>query len=139
MIFVVAHLALVFGSLAIVAMYLCGVALFAAQGPALATALPTVFNQMVFVQSRIAMLDICALTFALLGIAAFMHGFRKQRPDRQKRITTTSEISHSPDVTRTSQIGTNDPVRTCGLRLGEVRAQKDGFTTLRAILLLVSA
>jgi len=104
-----------------------------------AAALLAFFNQMVFVQSRIAMLDICALTFALLGIAAFMHGFRKQRPDRQKRITTTSEISHSPDVTRTSQIGTNDPVRTCGLRLGEVRAQKDGFTTLRAILLLVSA
>jgi dolichyl-phosphate-mannose--protein O-mannosyl transferase len=70
----------VFGSLAIVAMYLCGLALFAAQGPALATALLTLFNQMVFVQSRIAMLDIYALTFGLLGIAAFMHGFRKQRP-----------------------------------------------------------
>ena len=69
-----------FGSLAIVAMYLCGLALFAAQGPALATALLTFFNQMVFVQSRIAMLDIYSLTFDLLGIAAFIHGFRKQRP-----------------------------------------------------------
>src|ERR1700738_2332890 len=55
-----------FGSLAIVAMYFCGLALFAAQGPALATALLTFFNQMVFVQSRIAMLDIYALTFDLL-------------------------------------------------------------------------
>jgi dolichyl-phosphate-mannose--protein O-mannosyl transferase len=38
------------------------------------------FNQMVFVQSRIAMLDIFALTFGLFATAAFMHGFRKQRP-----------------------------------------------------------
>jgi dolichyl-phosphate-mannose--protein O-mannosyl transferase len=37
-------------------------------------------NQMVFVQSRIAMLDIFALAFSLLAIAAFIAGFRKQRP-----------------------------------------------------------
>jgi dolichyl-phosphate-mannose-protein mannosyltransferase len=69
-----------FGSLAIVAMYLCGLVLFARQGPAIATALLTFFNQMVFVQSRIAMLDIFALAFTLFAIAAFMHGFRKSRP-----------------------------------------------------------
>ena len=69
-----------FGSLAIVAMYFCGLALFAAQGPAIAAALLAFFNQMVFVQSRIAMLDIFALAFGLFAIAAFMHGFRKQRP-----------------------------------------------------------
>jgi dolichyl-phosphate-mannose-protein mannosyltransferase len=69
-----------FGSLAIVAMYLCGLALFAAQGPAVAAALLAFFNQMVFVQSRIAMLDIFSLAFGLFAIAAFMHGFRKQRP-----------------------------------------------------------
>jgi dolichyl-phosphate-mannose-protein mannosyltransferase len=69
-----------FGSLAIVAMYFCGLALFAAQGPAVATALLTFLNQMVFVQSRIAMLDIYALTFDLIGIAAFLYGFRRQRP-----------------------------------------------------------
>jgi dolichyl-phosphate-mannose-protein mannosyltransferase len=69
-----------FGSLAIVAMYLCGLALFAAQGPAIATALLVFFNQMVFVQSRIAMLDIFSLSFGLLAIAAFMHGFRQARP-----------------------------------------------------------
>jgi dolichyl-phosphate-mannose-protein mannosyltransferase len=69
-----------FGSLAIVAMYLCGLALFAAQGPAIATALLAFFNQMVFVQSRIAMLDIFSLSFGLLAIAAFMHGFRQARP-----------------------------------------------------------
>jgi dolichyl-phosphate-mannose--protein O-mannosyl transferase len=69
-----------FGSLAIVAIYLCGLVLFAAQGPAIASALLAFFNQMVFVQSRIAMLDIFALAFGLLAIASFMHGFRKQNP-----------------------------------------------------------
>jgi dolichyl-phosphate-mannose--protein O-mannosyl transferase len=71
-----------FGSLAIVAMYLCGLALFAAQGPSIATALLAFFNQMVFVQSRIAMLDIFSLSFVLLAVAAFMHGFRQARPHR---------------------------------------------------------
>ncbi len=69
-----------FGSIAIVAMYLCGLVLFAAQGPAIATALLTLLNQMVFVQSRIAMLDIYVLAFDLLGIAAFLYGFRQRRP-----------------------------------------------------------
>src|SRR4249920_930898 len=69
-----------FGSLAIVAVYLCGLALFAAQGPALASALLAFFNQMVFVQSRIAMLDIFALAFGLLAITAFIRGFRRRRP-----------------------------------------------------------
>jgi dolichyl-phosphate-mannose--protein O-mannosyl transferase len=71
-----------FGSLSIVAIYLCGLALFAAQGPAVASALLAFFNQMVFVQSRIAMLDIYSLAFGLLGVAAFLHGFRKARPQR---------------------------------------------------------
>ena len=56
-----------FGSLAIVAVYLCGLALFAAQGPAIAASLLAFFNQMLFVQSRIAMLDIFALTFSLFA------------------------------------------------------------------------
>jgi dolichyl-phosphate-mannose-protein mannosyltransferase len=72
--------AVLFGSLAIVAMYLCGLALFTAQGPAVACALLAFFNQMVFVQSRIAMLDIFALAFGLFAVASFMHGFRKPRP-----------------------------------------------------------
>src|SRR3984885_419163 len=69
-----------FGALAIVAMYLCGLALFEGQQPALAVALLAFFNQMLFVQSRIAMLDIFALAFGLFGIAAFIYGFRQQRP-----------------------------------------------------------
>jgi dolichyl-phosphate-mannose-protein mannosyltransferase len=69
-----------FGALAVVAIYLCALALFAAQGPAIAAALIAFFNQMLFVESRIAMLDIFALAFGLFAIAAFLHGFRKQRP-----------------------------------------------------------
>ena len=74
--------AVLFGSLALVAVYLCGLALFAAQGPAIAATLLAFFNQMLFVQSRIAMLDIFALAFSLFAIAAFMHGFRQLRPHR---------------------------------------------------------
>jgi dolichyl-phosphate-mannose--protein O-mannosyl transferase len=72
--------AVLFGSLAIVAVYLGGLALFAAQGPAVAASLFAFFNQMLFVQSRIAMLDIFTLTFSLFAIAAFLHGFRQVRP-----------------------------------------------------------
>ncbi|QDP24421.2 phospholipid carrier-dependent glycosyltransferase [Bradyrhizobium cosmicum] len=72
--------ATLFGALAIVAIYLCGLALFSAHGPAIAAALIAAFNQMLYVQARIAMLDIFALGFSLLAIAAFMHGFRRQRP-----------------------------------------------------------
>ncbi|MFO1107803.1 MAG: phospholipid carrier-dependent glycosyltransferase [Bradyrhizobium sp.] len=70
----------VFGALAIVAMYLCGLALFGSQSAALAAAALTFLNQIVFVQSRIAMLDIYALAFDLFGIAAFIHGYNRQRP-----------------------------------------------------------
>lgn len=69
-----------FGALAIVAIYLCGLALFSAQGPAIAAALIAGFNQMLYVQARIAMLDIFALGLGLLATAAFMHGFRRERP-----------------------------------------------------------
>ncbi|MFT4115777.1 phospholipid carrier-dependent glycosyltransferase [Bradyrhizobium sp.] len=69
-----------FGALAIVAIYLCGLALFSTQAPAIAAAFVAAFNQMLYVQARIAMLDIFALGFGLLAIAAFMHGFRRERP-----------------------------------------------------------
>jgi dolichyl-phosphate-mannose-protein mannosyltransferase len=82
--------AALFGSLAIVAIYLCGLALFAARGPAIASALLAFFNQMVFVQSRIAMLDIFALAFGLLGTAAFIHGFRQSRPQLSFALAGTA-------------------------------------------------
>ena len=54
-----------FGALAVVAIYLCGLAMFASHGPAIAAALIAFFNQMLFVIARTAMLDIFALTFGL--------------------------------------------------------------------------
>lgn len=69
-----------FGALAIVAIYLCGLALFANQPQAIAAAAIAFCNQMLFVMARTAMLDIFALTFALFGIAAFLFGFRRRRP-----------------------------------------------------------
>ena len=72
--------ATIFGALAVVAIYLCGLALFARQSAAIAASLIASFNQMLFVQARIAMLDIFALAFALFGIAAFLHGYRREKP-----------------------------------------------------------
>jgi dolichyl-phosphate-mannose-protein mannosyltransferase len=69
-----------FGALAIVAVYLCGLALFGVQSAAIAAATIAFFNQMVFVQSRIAMLDIFALCFGLFATAAFLRGFGERRP-----------------------------------------------------------
>ena len=69
-----------FGALAIVGVYLCGLALFGAQSAAIAAAMIAFFNQMVFVQSRIAMLDIFALAFGLFATAAFLRGFHEWRP-----------------------------------------------------------
>jgi dolichyl-phosphate-mannose-protein mannosyltransferase len=71
-----------FGALAVVAIYLCGLLLFQARAPALGAALIAFFNQMLFVMSRTAMLDIYALTFGLFGIAAFIKGFGEERPHR---------------------------------------------------------
>ncbi|MVT63729.1 phospholipid carrier-dependent glycosyltransferase [Bradyrhizobium pachyrhizi] len=72
--------AALFGALALVGVYLGGLALFASQQRAIAAVLLAFFNQMLFVQSRIAMLDIFALAFGLFAIAAFVHGFRQQQP-----------------------------------------------------------
>ncbi|MGA7804882.1 phospholipid carrier-dependent glycosyltransferase [Bradyrhizobium sp.] len=72
----------VFGALSVVAVYLCGLVLFGARAPALAAALIAFLNQMLFVMSRTAMLDIYALTFGLFGIAAFMKGYGEARPHR---------------------------------------------------------
>ena len=71
-----------FGALAVVAIYLCGLVLFSAQAPAIACALIAFFNQMLFVMARTAMLDIFALAFELFAIAAFMQGFKQRRPHR---------------------------------------------------------
>jgi dolichyl-phosphate-mannose-protein mannosyltransferase len=72
--------ATVFGAFSVVAIYLCALALFARQSTAIAASLIAFFNQMLFVQARIAMLDVFALAFALFGIACFLHGYRRTNP-----------------------------------------------------------
>src|SRR6516165_9452343 len=71
-----------FGALAVVAIYLCGLAVFGSHREAIACALIAFFNQMLFVMARTAMLDIFALTFGLFGIAAFLKGFGEEKPHR---------------------------------------------------------
>src|SRR5260370_35993996 len=66
--------AVLFGSLAIVAMYLCGLALFAAQRPAIAPALLPFLNQMGFRPCRIAVLPIFLVACTLFAIAAVLDG-----------------------------------------------------------------
>ena len=65
-----------FGALALTGVYLCGLALFDDRRPALWATAIAALNQMLFVQARIAMLDIYALAFLLWGLAAFMASFR---------------------------------------------------------------
>ena len=66
-----------FGALAMTGIYLCGRALFRDQRAALWATAIAALNQMLFVQARIAMLDIFALAFVLWGLAAFMASFRQ--------------------------------------------------------------
>ncbi len=65
-----------FGALALTGVYLCGLALFGDRRPALWATAIAAFNQMLFVQARLAMLDIYVLAFVLWGLAAFMASFR---------------------------------------------------------------
>ena len=71
-----------FGALALTGIYLCGRALFDDRHTALWATVIAGLNQMLFVQARIAMLDIFALAFVLWGLAAFMMSFREQVPTR---------------------------------------------------------
>jgi dolichyl-phosphate-mannose-protein mannosyltransferase len=71
-----------FGALALTGVYLCGRALFDDHRAALWATAIAALNQMLFVQARIAMLDIFALAFVLWGLAALMESFRIQTRTR---------------------------------------------------------
>ena len=71
-----------FGALALTGIYLCGRALFDDWRTALWATAIAGLNQMLFVQARIAMLDIFALAFVLWGLAALMVSFREQARTR---------------------------------------------------------
>jgi dolichyl-phosphate-mannose-protein mannosyltransferase len=60
----------VFGSLTLVGMYLWGLALFRREGAALLTAVLTLGNQFLYVQSRTGVLDVFLFGFMVFGLAA---------------------------------------------------------------------
>ena len=60
----------VFGSLTVVGMFLWGTALFRSAGAGLVTALVTLGNQLLYVQSRVGMLDVFMVGFMVFALAA---------------------------------------------------------------------
>jgi dolichyl-phosphate-mannose-protein mannosyltransferase len=76
---------MVFGALSVAGMYACALAIFRERRLALWTALLTLFNMMLFVLARTAMLDIFLLAFLVWGIAALSFAWDEHRPPRQVR------------------------------------------------------
>lgn len=75
----------VFGALTLVGMYLWGLALFRNRETALWVALLTLFNQFLYVQARIGMLDTFMMAFLVWALAAFTASWRVDLP-REKVI-----------------------------------------------------
>ncbi len=71
-----------FGSVALVGLYLWGLALFGDQRAALWAAAAALCNQVLFIQARTAMLDVFALAFTLWGMAAFTAAWMGRWPGR---------------------------------------------------------
>ena len=71
-----------FGSIALVAVYLWTLALIDDLGAAIWTAALTFFNAILFVQARIAMLDIFLMAFASLALAFYTLSLKEKRPSR---------------------------------------------------------
>ena len=65
-----------FGAATILAMFLWALALFEEIKPALWTAALTALNQIIYVQARIAMLDVFMFAFLTFGLAAFTYAMK---------------------------------------------------------------
>jgi len=76
---------MIFGALSVAGMYLCALAIFRERRLALWTALITLFNMMLFVLARAAMLEIFLLAFLIWGIAAMSFAWDEERSPRQLR------------------------------------------------------
>lgn len=88
--------ATLFGALAIVAIYLCGLALFAAQGPAIAAALIAACNQMLYVQARVAMLDILHSASACSRLPPSCMAFERIVPMHYSRLPAACSAVRPP-------------------------------------------
>ena len=74
--------AAIFGSLTLVAMFFWGLALFRNLAAALWVTAITLFDQAVYVQARIAMLDIFLIAFCTLALALFTLSYKEERRGR---------------------------------------------------------
>jgi dolichyl-phosphate-mannose-protein mannosyltransferase len=72
----------IFGSLTLVAIFLWALALFRNLPAALWVAAITLFDQVVYIQARIAMLDIFLIAFTTLALALFTLSFKEPRQRR---------------------------------------------------------
>jgi dolichyl-phosphate-mannose--protein O-mannosyl transferase len=75
----------IFGALTLVGMYLWGLALFRDRNTALWVALITFVNHLLYVQSRIGMLDTFMFAFIVWGVAAFTASWDPDAPPQQVR------------------------------------------------------
>jgi dolichyl-phosphate-mannose--protein O-mannosyl transferase len=76
----------VFGSLTLVGMYFLALAIFESSSIALWVALLTLFNQLLYVQARIGMLDTFMFAFIVWSMAAFCATWNPKRNLKQLRI-----------------------------------------------------
>lgn len=75
------YMSTVFGSLTLVGMYLLGFALFQSETTALWVALITLFNQLLYVQARIGMLDTFMMGFLAWAMASFCATWHASKRD----------------------------------------------------------
>jgi len=73
-----------FGAITMLGVYLWALALFEDLAAALWTAALTGFNQILYVQSRIAMLDVFMFAFVTLGLAAFTYAVKTPHASRAR-------------------------------------------------------
>jgi dolichyl-phosphate-mannose--protein O-mannosyl transferase len=81
-----------FGALALVAVYLWGLALFREQRPALWAVMFTVVNQMLYVESRTANIDTFMLTFMLGALAAYTASLHATTPAKCRTLLLIAGI-----------------------------------------------
>lgn len=81
-----------FGSLALVAVYLWALALFMDENVARWATAVTFLNQLLYVQARIAMLDVFVAAFIILALAAFTATWLPQLRDRSKLLLIATGV-----------------------------------------------
>jgi dolichyl-phosphate-mannose--protein O-mannosyl transferase len=83
----------IFGSLTLVAMFFWSFALLRSLAQSLWVTVITFFDQCLYVQARIATLDIFLMAFCTLALAFFTFSLKEKRPDRSFRFAILMGIS----------------------------------------------